>query len=201
VTPRRAADIIGFVSPFEQAGKRATRRFDPSAADRIVAERTNDMMSSICRISIPFVFLALASISLCHAASGETSVFGAGVTAQDTVPILELLSKPDDYVGKTVRVRGTIADVCPRRGCWIDISDEDRTVQFKVEDGVIVFPTDIKGKSVLAEGVFARIELTKEKALAWAKHVAEEKGESFDPETAEVPTTIYRIDGKGAVVQ
>ena len=34
-----------------------------------------------------------------------------------------------------------------------------------------------------------------------AQHMAEERGETFDPASVTGPTTIYRIDGTGAVVR
>ena len=80
------------------------------------------------------------------AAPGGTDgeVFGEGVSEKATISALELLNNPDDYVGKTVRVEGRIADVCPRKGCWIDIASDggSETVRFKVEDDVIIFPVE-----------------------------------------------------------
>jgi hypothetical protein len=67
---------------------------------------------------------------------------------------------------------------------------------------VIVFPPEAKGKRAIAEGVFAKIELTPEQALAQAKHHAEEQKQVFDPAKAkDLPTVIYQIEGKGAVIR
>jgi predicted NBD/HSP70 family sugar kinase len=118
--------------------------------------------------------------------------------------VSELLDHADAYIGKTVRVEGLITDVCPKRGCWMEIAGdrEFETVRIKVEDGVIVFPMDAKGKRAVAEGVFARIELTKEQALQHAKHMAEERGQAFDEAKAQsLPTVVYQIQGTGAVIQ
>jgi len=133
----------------------------------------------------------------------EATVYGAGVTETDSVPLETLLDRPEEYVGKTVRVEGKITDVCAKMGCWIDIAGENpkRPVRFKVEDGVIEFPVECKGRSVVAQGVFTRIELTEAQALSWAQHEAEERGEEFDPETAKIATTIYRMEGTGAAVR
>jgi hypothetical protein len=134
-------------------------------------------------------------------AGDDGKVYGEGVTGKATVPIAKLLAKPDSYVDQVVRVEGTVKDVCPRAGCWIDIASKEQAIRFKVQDGVIEFPMESKGQTVIAEGVFTRIEMTREQALSWAEHLAEERGEKFDPQTAEVATTIYRIEGTGALMR
>jgi predicted NBD/HSP70 family sugar kinase len=138
------------------------------------------------------------------AVSGEGTAYGEGVGKGQPVKVSELLTHPDGYVGKHVRVEGLITDVCPKRGCWMEIASdrEFETIRFKVDDGVIVIPMDAKGKRVDAEGIFTKIEITKEQALAHAKHVAEETGETFDPAKAgDLPTVIYQIQGTGAVIR
>lgn len=133
---------------------------------------------------------------------GEPVVYGAGLADAEPVPIDTLLAHPERYVGKKVRVEGVVADVCPRRGCWIDIHDErSRAVRFEVEDGEIVFPKECTGKDVTAEGVFRRMELDREQATAYLEHLAEERGEAFDPASVTGPLTLYRIEGSGAVVR
>jgi hypothetical protein len=83
--------------------------------------------------------------------------FGEPLALAEETKISDILASPKDYEGKTVKVRGTIVDVCPHMGCWIRISGDKRfqSIQFKVEDGVITFPVDIKGMEVEAEGTVA----------------------------------------------
>ena len=38
----------------------------------------------------------------------------------------EVLKNPDEYLNKNVLVSGIIDDVCPMRGCWIQISDKNQ---------------------------------------------------------------------------
>lgn len=138
------------------------------------------------------------------ALAGEGQVLGKGVGATELVKISELLAKPDTYVGKTVRVEGLITDVCPKRGCWMNLAGdkEFQSLRIKVDDGVIVFPMDAKGKRATAEGVFTKIELTRDEAIAQAKHHAEEVGKPFDESKAgEIPTVIYQLKGTGAVIR
>lgn len=128
---------------------------------------------------------------------------GKGVSDGAVVQISELMAKPDQYVGKTVKVQGVILEVCPMAGCWIEVAGDgpNLALRVKVEDGVIVFPTSDKGKKVVAEGVFTKIELSKERAIERLKHEAEEKGQKFDPASVKGPMTVYQIQGVGAVVE
>jgi hypothetical protein len=146
---------------------------------------------------------ALAALPLPAAAGGGT-VYGKGVSGAKPVTVAELLSNPAEYVGKTVRVEGTVSDVCPMAGCWMNLADPkgERTVRIKVTDGEIVFPVTAKGRPAVAEGLFTRIEITKDQALERAKHEAEERGETFDAAKAgALPTVFYQIQGTGAVIQ
>jgi hypothetical protein len=134
--------------------------------------------------------------------AGEPVTYGAGVKQAEAVSIGALLADPQKYVGKTVRVDGTIRDVCPMRGCWIDVAgDGAGVVRFQVEDGEITFPVAAKGHPVSAEGVFERTELKGERAVGYLRHLAEEKGEPFDAAKVPDPLVIYRLRGQGAVVR
>jgi hypothetical protein len=148
---------------------------------------------------IAMVLCALVAVA---APAGEGTKYGEGVSGKEVVAIAELLTDPDAYVGKTIRVEGKITDVCPRMGCWIEISENEATsIKFKVKDGVLVFKPDVKGKEVVAEGVFTRIDMTRDEAIDYAEHLAEEKGEPFDPSTVTEPYVFYQIAGKGALIR
>jgi hypothetical protein len=132
----------------------------------------------------------------------EPAKFGKSVPAAESVKLADLLASPASYVDKTIRVTGKITAVCPHAGCWIDVAGEGSdVVRFKVDDGVIVFPKTVKGKDVVAEGIFRRIELTKEMAIAFARHEADETGKPFDASTITGPVVRYQIEGIGAVVR
>ena len=141
----------------------------------------------------------LAAASLAAPASAATT-YGKGVSAAPPVPIADLVAKPADYVGKSVKVEGVVGDVCTKAGCWLMVEHDRQSIRVKVKDGEIVFPTSAKGKKVVAEGVLRKIELTKEQALERAKHDAEETGKPFDPASVTGPATVYQIQGTGAVI-
>jgi hypothetical protein len=110
------------------------------------------------------------------------------------------MASPERSVGKVVQVKGKIAEVCQMMGCWMQLVDGDSAVRIKVEDGEIVFPKTAVGKSAVAEGTLKKLQLSKEQAVARARHEAHERGTKFDPASVKSGATIYQIQGTGAVI-
>lgn len=145
--------------------------------------------------------ILLFSIGLVFAQTDDTKL-GAGITLTEKTNISDILSDPETYLDKTVLVEGEVLDVCSMMGCWMELKSEngEGMIKVKVKDGEIVFPMEAKGKTALVEGKVYKIELTQEKAIQHFEHVAEEKGEDFDPSTITGPMTIYQIKGLGAEI-
>lgn len=128
-------------------------------------------------------------------------VYGQKPKAETTqITITELMTSPETYLDQVVKVTGEVKEVCPMAGCWLDLADKDKAVRVKVKDGEIVFDKSLVGKQVVAEGTVYKFELTKEKAVDYYRHLAEEKGETFDPASVTGPTTIYQLGGIGVAV-
>lgn len=136
------------------------------------------------------------------APAGKT--YGAGVSADAAaVKVDDLLANPRSYEGKTVRVEGMVTDVCPKRGCWIDLagSAPGQKLRFKVDDGVMTFPMEAKGSQATVQGTVAVKELSIEESREYAEYQAKEYGAKVDPASITEPTLIVRIDGTGAVLR
>lgn len=129
--------------------------------------------------------------------------YGAGVKLSDATAISAILANPDTFAGKTVRVEGMISDVCPKRGCWMELAGDvaGDKLRFKVEDGAMVFPMDAKGKYAVAEGVVAVTQLTVEQTREYAEYQAKEYGKPYDPASITEGKRIVRLDGTGALVR
>jgi hypothetical protein len=129
--------------------------------------------------------VTLAALAVSTPAFPAETKYGAGVGQARVVKVSELMASPDAYLGKTVKVEGLITAVCPKRGCWMELASdkEFQTVKIKVDDGVMVFPLDAKGKVATAEGVFTRIDVP------------------ADPKSGKGPEVVYRIQGTGAVIR
>jgi hypothetical protein len=138
--------------------------------------------------------LAAALLALALPVAAEETKLGAGVTLTEATPITALAERPQEFVGKTVRIDGVATAVCQEMGCWMAVAPEGSptgpTVRLKVEDGVIVFPVSAKGKSVSAQGTFEAI------ASADAKAAAGEHAKQ-DPKAS----AAYQIKATGAVIR
>jgi Domain of unknown function (DUF4920) len=135
-------------------------------------------------------------------AQTDEANLGAEITLTEKTNISDILADPEVYLDKTVLVEGEVLDVCPMMGCWMELKSDDGEgkIKVKVKDGEIVFPVEAKGSTALVEGTVYKIELTQEKAIEHFQHVAEEKGQEFDPSTITGPMTIYQIKGLGAEI-
>lgn len=149
------------------------------------------------------VATGLALVLACTA-TATADIYGEGIRLDEVTAIVDILADPDAFIGKTVRVEGRVLDICPRRGCWIEMGSENANIRIKVEDDIIVFPAAAKGRIANAEGVVEAIEMTRQDYVSWLTHVAEEKGEEFDADKAnlgEGPFRLIRIRGAGARIE
>ncbi len=132
-------------------------------------------------------------------ATAQEKKYGNGVSLKTATTVEQLLAAPEQYVGKTVRVDGVVTAVCDMAGCWMEIADQKaepgnaKSLRFKVDDGVIVFPVAAKGKRASAEGVFEKV------GVAMAKEYAadQEKSKGGDTKNA-VPS--FQVKATGAVI-
>lgn len=127
---------------------------------------------------------------------------GKALTVKDPVSVEKIYAEPGKFLGKTVAVKGKITEVCQMMGCWMNLVDSasGKMIRIKVNDGEIEFPKNGAGKIAIAEGTLMKIELSKERAIAEARHEADEMGRKFDPKAVTGPVTRYQIRGTGAVV-
>ena len=133
----------------------------------------------------------------------EARTFGAAMTVQKTTQVSEIFKNPKEYVGRKVKIKGLVVDVCAKRGCWLYIAGDKpfQKIQIKVDDGVIVFPMSARGKTATVEGVVEQLEMTREEAIAYHKHLAEERGQKFNPASVRGDEATYRIRGTGADIE
>ncbi len=135
-------------------------------------------------------------------AQAKTDVYGKGVNLTETTAVSAILDNPENYLGKMVRVEGMIIEVCAKRGCWMYIAGDRQgeKIQVKVTDGEIVFPMSASGRMGVVEGVVEELKLSRDEMIKYQQHLAEEKGQPFDPATVKDERMI-RLIGLGAVIE
>ena len=160
-----------------------------------------------------FVFCVLFLFS-CSSKNSESDLlnkenpigyYGQKINLTELFNLKELFEYPNKYLGKEVMISGEILEVCPMRGCWINVKDKDNNLQIRVKviDGKIVFPTSAIGHHVNVQGTFSKLDFTKEQAIKWRVHLAEEKGEILNPDSIKIidsDLVEYRINGIGAYI-
>ena len=136
------------------------------------------------------------------AIAGDGKKYGKDLTVKEKTAIADIMKDPQKFEGKRVLIEGEIEEVCQSMGCWIKIKDKTskESMLFKVEDGVIEFPKDAKGKKVKAEGLVSVKTSTKEELMKQAEHEAQEQGKKFDPSLITGPKVVVRVNGEGAVI-
>jgi hypothetical protein len=148
-------------------------------------------------ISISILLL----IFLVSLTAEDTKKYGEKITSTEKTNISEIIDKPESFVGKKVLVEGTVVNVCAKRGCWIELASdkEFETIRVKVQDGVIVFPMEAKGKKALVEGEVYSFEYEAEAECSGSCAHGKENEENCEHAKKEVKT-IYQIRGIGAEI-
>ncbi|HJN73039.1 MAG TPA: DUF4920 domain-containing protein [Myxococcota bacterium] len=122
-----------------------------------------------------------------EAAQSDTH-FGADFTVDEVVKAELFLADPSGFEGQTVRLEGRVADVCQKKGCWIVVAHEDKTVRVLMKDHSFSVAKDGTGRTAQVEGI---VEAT-EPEESFVKHL-EEESEHPEAMPEKQAGTIYQI--------
>ena len=152
-----------------------------------------------------FIFLSFILLSCNQNYNQSISLYGDDFNYDSIQSISSLIDNPNQFLDKQIVTEGKIVDVCPMKGCWIEIKDShsDQIIRVKVQDDVIIFPEDSKEKKVIVNGVFTKIEFTENQAIKWKIHLAEEKGLKLEESDVTLDSSDlieYRIKGLGSKI-
>lgn len=116
--------------------------------------------------------------------------FGLEFTLGESIPAGTVLTNPDDYVGKTVRVTGKVSDVCQKMGCWMVITDADQHMRITTKDHKFFVAKDGAGAMCDLEGTVVKREANPERTA----HYKSEQSEGAPmPEAEEAGKATYEI--------
>jgi hypothetical protein len=150
------------------------------------------------------LFSLLAACSRQPAATPPTTAAVAKttygvVTDGPTLTPAQVLAAIDEHDGKTVRVAGTVGEVCEKRGCWMGVVGEGgETIRIKVKDGEVVFPVSARGKKVVAEGIAVKIPADPSDDPASCG--TQEGHDEGHADCARPAGASARVDGTGATI-
>lgn len=134
--------------------------------------------------------------------AGGFTHYGKAFTVKEETRISEILASPEKFAGKKVKVRGTVTNVCAERGCFLNLKGDKKfqELQFKVDDGVIVFPADAQGREAVAEGVISLKVFSEQEQRDMCPIEAKALNRKFDPAKIKGPMKVVRLEGLGAAL-
>ena len=86
--------------------------------------------------------------------TGEWMNFGSAFTVEKAAPAKDVLADPASFAGKTVRIEGRVADVCQNKGCWLVVTEGQKSVRVTMKDYGFFVPIDSAGATADLEGTF-----------------------------------------------
>ena len=157
------------------------------------------------RLILPFLLFAAAA---CNgpATTGEQadetaslSYFGDTITEDNAIDAGQLDSAMQGKDRMTVKVAGTISEVCQRKGCWMNVdlgNNQTMTVRFK--DYGFFVPKDAAGKTVVIDGEAFHDTVS----VADLRHYAEDAGKTQE-EIARItePEVSLNFEARGVIIK
>ena len=126
--------------------------------------------------------VVVTALLACAGDAPAAESFGAPIELTRETPLREVAQRPEEIGDDPVLVRGRVADVCQRKGCWTILQDGDARVRVRFKDYGFFVPTDCSGREALVEGV---VEV-KTLSADLARHYEEETA-GGDPATVTGP--------------
>ena len=85
----------------------------------------------------------------------QNNIYGKAISSNSVLTIKELEKNKNKYLGKTVKVEGTITEVCQDMGCWFYVNDGTGTIYVDLGmKGNFTIPKDSAKSHVIVEGIF-----------------------------------------------
>ena len=133
-------------------------------------------MNRLLTVALGGVLLALAPTA------GAQPVYTVGTIADGpAITVDEAIAQASNLSGQTVRVAGTIRQVCQAMGCWMTFSTaQGQTVRVVThaeggeENAAMTFPKDASGRHAEVVGTLQLVE----ESVARRQHLAEDAGAS-----------------------
>jgi polygalacturonase len=120
-------------------------------------------------------------------------LYGAELNAElKETSIADLITKPDEFTDKVIKISGDITDVCQAAGCWIVITDGTNTIRVSTRHKFFL-PKDATGKTI-SEGTFKVVEETEEHAKEMNK---ESRNPTMKTEDIKGPQKVFVIQATG----
>ncbi len=99
------------------------------------------------------------------------AVYGAAMPEGAAVPIVQAVDHPEQFAAGEHKISGRISKVCQAGGCWMTLSDGEKSARVMFADHAFVIPKDSQGEAEVFGTVTVKVI-----EEATAKHLAEDEG-------------------------
>jgi hypothetical protein len=123
--------------------------------------------------------------------------FGDGIADGATTPLADVLKKPDDFLGKVVRIEAPITGVCQTKGCWMHLGSQQPPVMVKFKDYAFFVPKDASGRTTIVEGTMTM----KQETVEQTKHYLEDAGKKDEAAKVTEGRKLWHFMASGVAIQ
>jgi len=96
------------------------------------------------------ILTAVGALFFAYGCAKQDSSFGQPITQAQFTPIGNILAKPEQFAGKTVKVQGQITDECPSGG-WFFLTDQTGLIYVNLHPSYFAIP-QVRGRQAVAQG-------------------------------------------------
>ena len=131
-------------------------------------------------------------------AAKKGEIYGKKITATNAITLKELESQLAKQETVTAKIKGTVKEVCSKKGCWVTMELPDKTqMMVKFKDYAFFVPTALSGKTVVLDGT-ARRKIVSVNEL---KHFAEDaKKPQAEIDAITQPEKQVKFEATGVLV-
>lgn len=143
------------------------------------------------------VFAASLAVVLApQAVQPAARTLGKAILLKKSLSLAEVLKNPEKHKDQKLLLEGKISDVCQLKGCWLMLSEGDRSIRIKFEGYSFFVPKDSRGKKARVEGRLLRETLSEE----IARHYAEEQSVKTDLSQIRGPRRVVTFEASGVEI-
>ncbi len=137
----------------------------------------------------------LIFLSTALSAQAQEKSFGEKISHDGAVKAEQLITDLGDQESISIKVEGTVEEVCQAKGCWMTMAlGQDNSMRITFKDYGFFVPLNSSGKTAVIQG-----ELKKEiTTIATLKHYAQDAGKSaeeIDAITEPKSELVFVADG------
>lgn len=117
-------------------------------------------------------------------------LYGEDFKSGEVMEFSEVIASKDKLHNQVVTIKGYISEVCAKAGCWMTLTDGDKSIRVLTMHNFLV-PTGFYGKNAVISGTFKVREFSEEEEEHYNEESANPK------ETIEKREETYELEATG----